>query len=195
MAEYRETTPISDATKFKLGDVIYVTGELVLARDEAHKKLLEEGAPLDLNGAVIYHCGPVVTKQDGQWKVVAAGPTTSIRMEIFEDEFIEKFHPAVIVGKGGMGQKTLKALKEHGAVYAAYTGGCGALAAERIKGVKEVHFLDELGIPEAVWVFNVVDFGPLVVTMDAHGNSYYDEVDAKAKSNLDALLGKIEGKS
>ncbi len=195
MAEYRETTPISDATKFKLGDVIYITGELVLARDEAHKKLLEEGAPLDLNGAVIYHCGPVVTKQDGQWKVVAAGPTTSIRMEIFEDEFIAKFHPAVIVGKGGMGQKTLKALKEHGAVYAAYTGGCGALAAERIKGVKEVHFLDELGIPEAVWVFNVVDFGPLVVTMDAHGNSYYDEVDTKAKSNLDALLGKIDAES
>ncbi len=193
--EYHEKTPIMDATKYKLGDVIYVTGEIVLARDEAHKKLLEEGAPLDIKGSVIYHCGPVVTKKNGEWKVIAAGPTTSIRMEIFEDEFIAKFHPAIIVGKGGMGEKTLKALKAHGAVYAAYTGGCGALAAERIKGVKEVHFLDELGIPEAVWVFKVEEFGPLVVTMDAHGNSYYDNVDEEAKKNLDALLKKIESES
>ncbi len=190
--EYHEKTPILDARKYKVGDVIYVTGEVVLARDEAHKKLLEGGAPIDLKGSVIYHCGPVVTKRNGEWKVVAAGPTTSIRMEIFEDQFIEKFHPAIIVGKGGMGEKTLKALKEHGAVYAAYTGGCGALAAERIKSVKEVHFLEELGIPEAVWVFNVEEFGPLVVTMDSHGNSYYDEVDSMAKKNLDALLKNIE---
>ena len=189
--EYHEKTPITDPRKYKLGDVIYVTGEIVLARDEAHKKLLEEGAPIDLTGSVIYHCGPVVTKKNGEWKVVAAGPTTSIRMEIFEDKFIEKFHPAIIVGKGGMGEKTLKALQEHGAVYAAYTGGCGALAAERIKGVKNVYFLDELGIPEAVWVFRVEEFGPLVVTMDAHGNSYYDNVDEKAKKNLDAILSQI----
>jgi len=189
--EYHEKTPIEDARKYKLGDVIYITGEVVLARDEAHKKLLEEGAPIDLKGSVIYHCGPVVTKKDGEWKVIAAGPTTSIRMEIFEDKFIEKFHPAIIVGKGGMGEKTLRALKEHGAVYAAYTGGCGALAAERIKGVKEVHFLEELGIPEAVWVFRVEEFGPLVVTMDAHGNSIYDQVDEKAKKNLDEIIENI----
>jgi len=190
--EYHEKTPIEDARKYKLGDVIYITGEVVLARDEAHKKLLEEGVPIDLKGSVIYHCGPVVTKKDGEWKVIAAGPTTSIRMEIFEDKFIEKFHPAIIVGKGGMGERTLKALKEHGAVYAAYTGGCGALAAERIKGVKEVYFLEELGIPEAVWVFRVEEFGPLVVTMDAHGNSYYDNVDQEAKKNLEKLISEIE---
>ncbi len=189
--EYHEKTPITDARKYKVGDVIYITGEVILARDEAHKKLLEEGAPIDLEGSVIYHCGPVVTKKNGEWKVVAAGPTTSIRMEIFEDEFIKRFHPAIIVGKGGMGERTLKALKEHGAVYAAYTGGCGALAAERIKSVKEVHFLEELGIPEAVWVFRVKEFGPLVVTMDSHGNSIYDEIDEKAKKNLDEILAKI----
>ncbi len=189
--EYHEKTPIEDARKYKVGDVIYITGNVILARDEAHKKLLEEGAPLDLKGSVIYHCGPVVTKKDGEWKVIAAGPTTSIRMEIFEDEFIARFHPAIIVGKGGMGERTLKALKEHGAVYAAYTGGCGALAAERIKSVKEVHFLDELGIPEAVWVFNVEEFGPLVVAMDSHGNSIYDDVDARAKKNLDDVLNAI----
>ncbi len=189
--EYHEKTPITDARKYKVGDVIYITGEVILARDEAHKKLLEDGAPIDLEGSVIYHCGPVVTKKNGEWKVVAAGPTTSIRMEIFEDEFIKRFHPAIIVGKGGMGERTLKALKEHGAVYAAYTGGCGALAAERIKGVKEVHFLEELGIPEAVWVFRVEEFGPLVVTMDSHGNSIYDEIDEKAKKNLDEILAKI----
>ncbi|MCD6276317.1 MAG: fumarate hydratase C-terminal domain-containing protein [Thermoplasmata archaeon] len=190
--EYHERTPIEDARKYRVGDVIYVTGEVILARDEAHKKLLEEGAPLDLKGSVIYHCGPVVTKVNGEWKVVAAGPTTSIRMEIFEDKFIEKFHPAIIVGKGGMGERTLKALKEHGAVYAAYTGGCGALAAERIKGVKEVHFLEELGIPEAVWVFRVEEFGPLVVTMDSHGKSLYDDVDKNARKNLEDILKKIE---
>ncbi len=193
--EYHEKTPIMDARKYKLRDVIYITGDIVLARDEAHKKLLEYGSPLDLKGSVVYHCGPVVTKKDGEWKVVAAGPTTSIRMEIFEDEFIEKFHPAIIVGKGGMGAKTLKALKEYGAVYAAYTGGCGALAAERIKSVKEVYFLEELGIPEAVWVFNVEEFGPLVVAMDAHGNSYYKNVEEKAKKNLDSLLSMIESEN
>ena len=191
--EYHERTPIEDARKFKVGDILYVTGEVILARDEAHKKLLEEGAPIDLKGSVIYHCGPVVTKVNDEWKVVAAGPTTSIRMEIFEDKFIEKFHPAIIVGKGGMGERTLKALKEHGAVYAAYTGGCGALAAERIKGVKEVHFLEELGIPEAVWVFRVEEFGPLVVTMDSHGKSLYDDVDQNARKNLEELLKEIEG--
>jgi len=191
--EYHERTPIEDARKFKVGDILYVTGEVILARDEAHKKLLEEGAPIDLKGSVIYHCGPVVTKVNDEWKVVAAGPTTSIRMEIFEDKFIEKFHSAIIVGKGGMGERTLKALKEHGAVYAAYTGGCGALAAERIKGVKEVHFLEELGIPEAVWVFRVEEFGPLVVTMDSHGKSLYDDVDQNARKNLEELLKEIEG--
>ena len=190
--EYHEKTPIQDARKYKVGDVIYITGEVILARDEAHKKLLEEGSPLDLKGSVIYHCGPVVAKKNGEWKVVAAGPTTSIRMEIFEDEFIAKFHPAIIVGKGGMGPRTLKALKEHGAVYTAYTGGCGALAAERIKGVKEVQFLEELGIPEAVWVFRVEEFGPLVVTMDSHGKSLYDDVNKNARKNLEDILKKIE---
>jgi len=190
--EYHEKTPIQDARKYKVGDVIYITGEVILARDEAHKKLLEEGAPLDLKGSVIYHCGPVVAKKNDEWNVVAAGPTTSIRMEIFEDEFIAKFHPAIIVGKGGMGARTLKALKEHGAIYTAYTGGCGALAANRIKGVKEVHFLEELGIPEAVWVFRVEEFGPLVVTMDSQGNSLYDEVEKNARKNLEEILKQIE---
>ena len=189
--EYHITTPVKDARKFKVGDVLYVSGQMILARDEAHEKLLTEGAPVELKGSVIYHCGPVVTKRNGKWKVIAAGPTTSIRMEIFEDEFIGKFRPAIIVGKGGMGKKTLNALKEYGAVYTAYTGGCGALAAERIKGVKDVHFLEELGIPEAVWVFKVEEFGPLVVAMDSYGNSLYEVVDKNAKKNLDAVLSKI----
>ncbi len=189
--EYHENTPIKDARKYNVGDVIYVTGEVILARDEAHKKLLEEGSPVDLKGSVIYHCGPVVKKVNNEWKVFAAGPTTSIRMEIFEDEFIEKFHPAIIVGKGGMGERTLKALKEYGAVYASYTGGCGALAAERMKSVKNVYYLEELGIPEAVWIFRVEEFGPLVVSMDSHGKSLYDNVDEKAKKNLNEILKTI----
>ena len=192
--EYHETTPIEDVRKFKVKDVIYVTGEIILARDEAHKKLLKEGAPIELKGGVVYHCGPVVKKENGKWKVVAAGPTTSIRMEIFEDLFIERFHPAIIVGKGGMGKRTLDALKKFGSIYASYTGGCGALAAERIKGVKDVYYLDELGIPEAVWIFRVEEFGPLVVTMDAHGNSIYDDISQLAEKNLEKLLVRIDEK-
>ncbi len=189
--EYHENTPIKDARKYKVGDVIYVTGEIILARDEAHKKLLKEGSPIDLKGSIIYHCGPVVKKINNEWKVFAAGPTTSIRMEIFEDEFIKKFKPAIIVGKGGMGERTLKALKEYGAVYASYTGGCGALAAERMKSVKNVYYLEELGIPEAVWIFNVEEFGPLVVSMDSHGKSLYDDVDEVAKKSLDEIVKNI----
>ncbi len=189
--EYRISTPIENARRFKVGDVLYISGEIVLARDEAHKKMLEEGAPVDLKGGVIYHCGPVVKKLDGEWKVIAAGPTTSIRMEIFEDRFIEKFGVSVIVGKGGMGKKTLNALKKHGAVYASYTGGCGALAARRITDVKNVYFLDELGIPEAVWVFRVKDFGPLVVTMDSHSNSIYDDVEKTSRNNLHSILSTL----
>ena len=124
--------------------------------------------------------------------MIAAGPTTSMRMESLEPEFLRKFKPRVIVGKGGMGEGTLKALAEVGAVYCHFTGGAGALAAQRIKGVREVHYLDELGIPEAVWVFEVERFGPLVVAMDSHGRSLYAEVGAEVKRNLEKVLGRTK---
>ncbi|MEB3765980.1 MAG: FumA C-terminus/TtdB family hydratase beta subunit [Desulfurococcales archaeon] len=196
-------TPLSDedVSKLRVGDIVYVTGIMVTARDEAHKKILEviesgEKLPIDLKGLVLYHCGPVVRKrEDGSWEVVAAGPTTSMRMESVEAEFIEKTGVKMIVGKGGMGQRTAEAMKKHKAVYAVFTGGAGALAADRIKRVVDVYWLDELGIPEAVWVFEVEEFGPLVVTIDTTGKNYYEEkmkeVKIKAEKIKEELM-KVE---
>ncbi|MCE4610157.1 MAG: FumA C-terminus/TtdB family hydratase beta subunit [Desulfurococcales archaeon] len=196
-------TPLSDedVSKLRVGDIVYVTGIMVTARDEAHKKILEviesgEKLPIDLKGLVLYHCGPVVRKrEDGSWEVVAAGPTTSMRMESVEAEFIEKTGVKMIVGKGGMGQRTAEAMKKHKAVYAVFTGGAGALAADRIKRVVDVYWLDELGIPEAVWIFEVEEFGPLVVTIDTTGKNYYEEkmkeVKIKAEKIKEELM-KVE---
>ena len=196
MAEYTLNFPISDEdiTKLKIGDVIYVNGLMVMARDEAHSRALEfaeEGKPLpvDLVGNGLFHCGPVVGKNDdGSWFVKAAGPTTSSRMNLFEAEFLEKFKVKVIVGKGGMDKRTGEALQKHKAVYCAFTGGAGVIAANGIKdnNMKEVHWLD-LGTPEALWVFEAKKFGPLIVAMDTHGDSLYENVIKQAKENIKAI--------
>ena len=198
MTEYHLTTPISeeDARKLKVGDIVYVTGEHVYtARDEAHERALEmyekgEKPPVDFEGSVVYHVGPVAWQKDGKWKIVSAGPTTSIRMELFEDEFLRKYKARIIIGKGGMGAKTLNALKEVGAVYCSFTGGCGALAA---KGLKEVraYLWDDLGMPEALWVITAEEFGPLLVTMDSHGKSIHDEMDRAVAARKAEVYAKI----
>lgn len=198
MAEFHLTTPISeeDARKLKVGDVVYVTGEHVYtARDEAHERALHmfekgENPPVDFEGSVIYHVGPVAWQKDGKWKIVSAGPTTSGRMEMFEDEFLRNYKARIIVGKGGMGKKTLAALKEVGSVYCSYTGGCGALAA---KGLKEVraYLWDDLGMPEALWVITAEEFGPLLVTMDSHGNSMHADMDKVVESRKADVYAKI----
>jgi tartrate/fumarate subfamily iron-sulfur-dependent hydro-lyase beta chain len=187
-------TPISEeeARDLHVGDVIYITGTIFTARDEAHLKMLEQGEPFPLEGLGLYHCGPVVKKEDSKWKIVSAGPTTSARMEIFEDRFLETFPVRVIIGKGGMGEKTLAALKNTGAVYTHYTGGAGALAARAIDEVTDVHWLSELGIPEAVWVMSVTKFGPLAVAMDAHGESLYKSVDEAVQINMQKIRDQIE---
>jgi fumarate hydratase subunit beta len=198
MTEYHLTTPITeaDARKLKVGDVVYVSGKHVYtARDEAHQralKMFEKGVkpPVDFEGSVVYHVGPVAWQKDGKWVIVSAGPTTSGRMELFEDEFLKKYKARIIVGKGGMGAKTLAALKEVGAVYCSYTGGCGALAA---KGLKEVtaYLWDDLGMPEALWVITAEEFGPLLVTMDSHGNSIHAEMDKLVASHKAEVYAKI----
>jgi len=189
------TTPIAeeDVRALRAGDVIYVSGLLFTARDEAHRVLLERGAPFPLEGLALFHCGPVVQKVGEAWRVVAAGPTTSARMELFQADFLEKFRSRVIIGKGGMGERTLKALSQVGAVYTHFTGGAGALAAQAIRRVKEVHFLEELGIPEAVWVFEVERFGPLVVAMDAHGRSLYADLTQVVERNMEKIRARIQG--
>ncbi len=187
-------TPISEqeARDLHVGDVIYITGAMFTARDEAHLKMLEEGEPFPVSGLALYHCGPVVRKDTAGWKIVSAGPTTSARMEIFEDRFLERFPVRAIIGKGGMGEKTLAALRKVGAVYTHYTGGAGALAAQAISDITDVHWLSELGMPEAVWVLSVKEFGPLTVTMDAHGESLYTTLGETVHENMQAIHDRIE---
>jgi len=193
MAEYHFTTPISkeDVQKLKIGDVIYVSGTVFTARDEAHERALElakkgEKMPIDFEGLAVYHCGPVVRQVGDDWEIVAAGPTTSTRLDMFEDEFIKEFKVNVVIGKGGMGPRTVKAMKEMKAVYTAFVGGAAVVAAKGIKRVKEVHWLD-LGTPECLWVLEVEKFGPLIVGIDTNGESLFQNVADEAKANL----GKI----
>ncbi|MHA2238673.1 MAG: FumA C-terminus/TtdB family hydratase beta subunit [Candidatus Hodarchaeales archaeon] len=193
MAEYHFTTPITkkDVKKLRIGDVIYVSGICFTARDEAHERALEmakkgEKMPIDFEGLAVYHCGPVVRKVGDTWEIVAAGPTTSTRMDIFEDKFIKEFKVNVVIGKGGMGERTVKAMKKEKAVYTAFVGGAAVVAAKGIKRVKEVHWLD-LGTPECLWVLEVEKFGPLIVGIDTHGDSLFQNVADQAHKNL----GKI----
>lgn len=190
MAEYKLTTPIKeeDIRKLKAGDTIYISGTIFLARDEAHLRALEykeEGKklPLDFTGLAVFHCGPIVQQDEkGEWHVVAAGPTTSSRMEIFEDKFIEQFRVSVVIGKGGMFERTAAAMKKFGAVYAAFTGGAAVLAANAVTKVKGVEWLD-LGTPEALWIFDVKEFGPLTIGIDSHGNNLFKDVAETAEKN------------
>jgi len=197
MATYKLKTPLSEAEirKLKVNDVLYITGTIVTARDQAHKRALEYSAqgkplPVNLEGLAVYHCGPIMRKQRSTWIAVAAGPTTSTRLELFEAEFIEKFKVRVIIGKGGMGEKTANALAKHGAVYVAFTGGAAVLAAKAIKRVVNVEWLD-LGVPEAMWVFEVEEFGPLLVAIDSHGNNLFRDVAEKAEASKQRIYRKL----
>ena len=168
--------------------MLFLSGTVVTAMDAGHRRALEllnkgEKLPVDLRGLAVYHMGPIVRKVGDEWKVYSAGPTTSTRLETYEAEFLEKTGAKIVVGKGGMGAKTADACKRLGAAYAIYTGGAGALAAKSIKRVKGVEWLD-LGTPEAMWVLEVEDFGPLTVIIDPEGRNHYDETRAKIKPNL-----------
>ena len=181
--EYDLRTPLGEEVrKLKAGDKVYLNGTVVTARDKAHERAMGEEIPF-LSGSAIYHCGPLMRK-NGEWEVIAAGPTTSSRMEAFGHEFIKKFGVKMIIGKGGMGDKTAEACKEHGAVYCAFTGGAAVLAAKSIKRVRDVFWLEELGMTEAMWVFEVEEFGPLVVTIDSHGNNLTEEIKKRAEEKL-----------
>ncbi len=163
--------------KLKVGDIIYVTGKVFTARDEAHHMMLgKDKIPFDPRAMALYHCGPLMKKTKEGWQVISAGPTTSSRMEIFEDKFIEKYGVNIIIGKGGMGERTEKALQKYTCVYTSYTGGAGVLAADKIEEVVGVYWLEELGMPEAAWIFKVKEFGPLVVAIDSHGESIYRNI-------------------
>lgn len=182
--EVRLTTPISeeDIRSLRVGDVVILSGEMHTGRDALHKYLMDHDTPVDLNGAVIYHCGPVMLKDDEGWHVKAAGPTTSIREEPYQGDIIKKFGIRAVIGKGGMGPKTLQALQEHGGVYLNAIGGAAQYYAECIKKVNAVDFM-EFGIPEAMWHLQVDGFAA-IVTMDSHGNSLHADVEKDSAAKL-----------
>lgn len=189
--EYRLKTPLKeeDVKKLNAGDIVYLSGTIYTARDEAHARILEmaeEGKklPFNLDGAVIYHCGPLMRQKGDSWEVVAAGPTTSARMSKMTPELLDLHDVRAFVGKGGM-DYVADSMKDK-AVYLAFTGGCAALAAMSIEKVNTVHWLD-LGMPEAVWELEVKDFGPLVVGIDSKGNDLFLEVSKKAKKTYSEI--------
>lgn len=176
--EVKLKTPLAkeEIAELNVGDIVYITGTIYTARDSAHKRMVEEGSPVDLNGAVIFHAGPII-KEDTGYKMVAIGPTTSTRMNPYQSEILDMGVMAVI-GKGGMDEQTHTALKRNGAVFLTAVGGCAALYVKSILKVESVNWID-LGVPEAIWELEVKNFGPLFVTMDSHGGNLYEQVKRK----------------
>jgi len=187
-------TPLSekDIRRLNVGDYVFVSGTMITARDAAHKRIIKYMAekrelPFPSDGIVLYHCGPLVRKVKDEWEALAAGPTTSMRMEPFEAEVIKNLGVRLIVGKGGMGEKTRNAMERYGAAYGVFTGGAAVLAAQHIEQIIRVEWLD-LGMSDAVWIFKVKDFGPIMIGMDSHGRDLYEEVRAKTLRNLSDIF-------
>jgi fumarate hydratase, class I len=181
------TPPLTEAQmrSLKVGDVVLISGEMYTGRDNVHKHLMKNPPPVDLNGAALYHCGPVMLQEGGKWVVKAAGPTTSIREEPYQADVIKKYGVRVVIGKGGMGKKTSDALKEYGAVYLNGIGGAAQYYARTVKEVLGVDWM-EFGIPEAMWHLRVENFAA-IVTMDAHGNSLHKDIEEKTGEALATL--------
>lgn len=181
------TAPLTEekVRSLKVGDVVLIRGEVYTGRDAVHAHLMKNPPPVDLNGAVLYHCGPVMLKDGSKWTVKAAGPTTSIREEPYQADVIKRYGVRAVIGKGGMGAKTSEALKEFGAVYLNAIGGAAQYYARTVEEVLDVNLLD-FGVPEAMWHLRVDKF-PAIVTMDAHGNSLHAEIEQATGANLEQL--------
>lgn len=191
MAEYKLVTPLSegDVRGLNVGDIVYLSGVVVTMRDTGHRRAVEllsrgEKLPVDLKDLALYHAGPVVRKVGDRWEVVVVGPTTSTRMEVYEYDIIEKTGVRMVIGKGGMGPRTAEACRRFGAVYTVYPGGAAALQAGQVKRVVDVHWLD-LGMPDAMWVLEVENLGPLTVVIDSKGRNLYEEVYREARRRID----------
>ena len=186
--EVRLEPPLSEekVRALKVGDVVLINGPMVTGRDAAHHYLLHHDSPYDLQGAILYHCGPVMLKEGDRWRTMAAGPTTSIREEPYEAEVMKRFGIRAVMGKGGMGPKTLAGLQEHGGVYLHAIGGAAQFYARCLPKVQAVYLLEELGVPEAMWVYEARDF-PAIVTMDSHGKSLHAEVLASTGAELEKV--------
>lgn len=193
------TTPIRDEDLETLaaGDVVYLTGHIVTCRDVAHRRLIEHGRqlPVDLEGGAIFHAGPIVRRrEDGGFDMVAIGPTTSMRMEKYEREFIERTGVKLVVGKGGMGPKTEEACRRFKTVHAIFPGGCAVLAATQVEQIERAEWQD-LGMPEALWVSRVKELGPLIITIDTRGDNLIERnrrgFDAKKGAILDRIHAQV----
>ncbi|HCW04344.1 MAG TPA: L(+)-tartrate dehydratase subunit beta [Clostridium sp.] len=173
------TTPIKaeDLEDVKVGDIIYLNGHIVTCRDVAHRRLIEEkrALPVDLDGLAIFHAGPIVRPVgDDKFEMVSIGPTTSMRMEKFEKEFVEQTGVKLIVGKGGMGPNTEEACAKHKALHVVFPAGNAVLAATQVEEIEAAEWRD-LGMPETLWVCRVKEFGPLIVSIDTHGNNLFEQ--------------------
>ncbi len=195
MAEYTLTTPLAEADvrSLEVGDTVKLSGSIFTARDRAHKFLVEEATPeaLDfgLEGGAIYHCGPLVKEQDDAYELVVAGPTTSNRMNAYEPEVIAGYGIRAIIGKGGMDDRTLDALGRHGCVYLSAVSGAAVVLARYVKRILNVYKLEEFGMPECFWEFEVNELST-IVTMDTHGASIHRQVEQASGERLKVLLGK-----
>lgn len=186
MIEYRDekkvlVTPVTaeDLADIKIGDIIYLDGDMVTCRDVAHRRLIEYGQalPVDLQGKAIFHAGPIVRPIPGvedAYEMVSIGPTTSMRMEKFEKEFVARTGVRVMIGKGGMGCNTEEACKTHKAIHCVFPAGCAVVAATEVERI-DAHYWDELGMPETLWCCKIKDFGPLIVSIDAQGRNMFEE--------------------
>lgn len=192
MIENKLSTPLNelDIRNLNVGDIIYITGTIFTSRDMGHLKMREladkrEELPVDFKGGVVFHAGPVVQKKDNGYDLLVIGPTTSIRMEPHSD-FIGRLGIKAIIGKGGMEEKTSEALQKYGMVYLQAPPGCAVVLGERVQEVENVFWL-ELGVPEALWVLKVKEFGPLVVGMDSKGKSIYRDIKENGKKLIETM--------
>ena len=189
------TTPIKDEDleDLRVGDVVYLTGHIVTCRDVAHRRLIEHKRelPVDIRGGAIFHAGPIVRKlDDGKYEMVSIGPTTSMRMEKFEKEFIEQTGVKLIVGKGGMGPLTEEGCKQFKAVHAIFPGGCAVVAATQVEEIERAEWLD-LGMPETLWVNRVKEFGPLIISIDTQGSNLIEKNKAEFNAKKAPIVQKI----
>ncbi len=171
------TTPIQDEDiqSLNVGDIVYLTGTLVTCRDEGHRRVVAEGImpKLPMDRIAIFHAGPIVKDVEGGWEMVSIGPTTSMRMERYEKEFLAQTGVKLVIGKGGMGAKTAEGCKESIAVHAVFPGGCGVVAAEQVEKIEAKEW-PEFGMPEAFWIMKVKEFGPLIISIDTKGNNLFE---------------------
>jgi len=189
------TTPIKreDLEGIRVGDVIFLDGHIVTCRDVPHRRVVQEGRelPIDIAGGAILHAGPIIRKTgDKSFEMISVGPTTSMRMEKFEREFIAKTGVRLIVGKGGMGEGTMSGCKEFGAIHCVFPAGCAVVAATQVEEIESADWT-ELGMPETLWKCRVKEFGPLIVSIDAHGNNLFEQNKVKFNEKKDAALAEI----